>query len=154
MTTESEACEKANETAHVASEVPQADKEDSLEQQKKAEGSEAFFARFPKARAFEREIADAISNGEEPMGAYISVLEVRSDPKELLDDADFLDQHVYASERIKQHVIAEYLNAVKSRAVPKTVSGEAGNFSVSAPIKPKTLEEAARLALLLLGKEG
>lgn len=113
-----------------------------------------FFKEIPSAKAFARDIATEIVNDPDLRNdanclnlALMRVLLSKfRTPEQLMNDGQFLDEYVFGSERVKDAVIANYLDGVRRGEPPYTLHG--GGLQCVAPqIKPKTVEEAGFLFL-------
>ncbi len=69
-------------------------------------------------------------------------------PASLLEDGEFLDNHIYNNDKIKNKIIKDYLCAVKDVRSPKTISG-GGQPALTPAKKPKSFGEAGKMALEL-----
>jgi len=76
------------------------------------------------------------------------------DPKELLNDEEFLSQYVLSNDDIKKQIIEEYLQQVQEGAPPATIGSQpAGSTAMTPPKRPKNLQEAEDMALEMFKKQ-
>ncbi len=113
-----------------------------------------FFERTPSAKAFAKDIANEILSKPQLKKdkncldiALTSVLLHKfKTPEELMSDGQFLDNYVLCSDKVKDAVIAGYLNELRNNAPPMTMSS--GGLQCVAPNrKIKSIEEAGILFL-------
>lgn len=114
-----------------------------------------FLSKYPEAKNCAKEISEALmsfddgAKSEDALErAYISVLSRKKSPEELIDDEDFLSKYVYLSKKIKDKIIADYVSEMEKGA--PSVIAKGGEVFLSPPKKPRTLNEAMRLAEKLL----
>lgn len=115
----------------------------------------SFLSRYPEAKNCARDISEALTvsedsaKGEDALErAYITVLSRKKSPEELIEDEDFLKNYVYLSQKIKEKIIADYVSEMEKGA--PSVIAKGGEVFLSPPKKPRTLNEAMRLAEKLL----
>ncbi|MDR3292881.1 MAG: hypothetical protein LBT20_02115 [Clostridiales bacterium] len=70
---------------------------------------------------------------------------------ERLKSESFLERYVYGDERIKDRIIADYVEGLRSVNLPKLI-GKGGETAAAPPKRPKTLKEAGELAEKMLKK--
>lgn len=113
-----------------------------------------FFSEIPAAKAFAKDIANVlISNPhmrEEASCLNSALVMVLADkfrtPEQLMNDGQFLKDYVLSSEKVKNAVIAEYLEGVRCGMPPHTL--KSGGLQCVAPkVKPRTVEEAGIMFL-------
>lgn len=113
-----------------------------------------FFERTPSAKPFAKDIANEIISNPQLKNdrnclniALTSVLLSKfKTPEELMNDGQFLDNYVLCSDKVKDAVIAGYLNGLRNSAPPMTLSN--GGLQCVAPArKIKSIEEAGILFL-------
>lgn len=118
------------------------------------EAVDNFFEKTPSAKAFAKDIANEILSKPELKKdkncldiALTRVLIGKfKTPEELMSDGQFLDNYVLCSDRVKDAIIAKYLDEVREGQPPKTLSS--GGLQCVAPNrKPKTIEEAGAMFL-------
>jgi len=73
-----------------------------------------------------------------------------ADAKEILSDESFLNENVLNNEGITNRIIASYLEGLETGSVPRVMTGNRGSVTLSPPKIPKSLEEAKRLADVIL----
>ncbi|MDR3263477.1 MAG: hypothetical protein LBT30_04125 [Clostridiales bacterium] len=114
---------------------------------------EEFVNNNPKARAYAADITGEILRGAVSfsdenglLDAYHRVLARNyTEPEKLTENGEFMEKYVYNNAAVKDKIITEYLDGLKSVNLPKFV-GKGGDMTVLPPKKPKSLEEAGRLA--------
>lgn len=113
-----------------------------------------FFEEVPTAKAFAKDIANEIIRNphlkEQDNCLNIALERVLLDkfrtPEQLMQDGQFLKDYVFSSERVKNAIIADYLDGVREGMPPHTlISG--GMQCVAPKVKPKTIEEAGFMFL-------
>jgi len=113
-----------------------------------------FFKEIPSAKAFAKDIANEIVKNpdlrEDANCLNIALMKVLSDkfrtPEQLMNDGQFLNDYVLNSEKVRDAVIAKYLDGVRQGEPPLTIRG--GGLQCAAPkVKPKTIEEAGFMFL-------
>lgn len=74
------------------------------------------------------------------------------DTESLLNDPQFLSEHIYSNNEIKEKIIKEYLLSLKNgNQMPRFISGTTQNVSVTIPEnKPKTIKDASNILRKLL----
>ncbi len=110
-----------------------------------------FLKQNPDATAFASEIAERLVDNPELAKnecalelAYLNVLKSNfRSPDALIRDDSFLNEYVYANETIRKRILRDYIDEL-SRTTFRTVTG--GRAVVTPPHKPKTIEEASRIA--------
>lgn len=113
-----------------------------------------FFKKIPAAKAFAKDIANEIVNNpqlrEEADCLNVALTRVLIDkfrtPSQLMEDGQFLNDYVFSSEKVKNAIIAEYLDGVRQGVPPFTMQG-GGMQCVAPAVKPKTIEEAGFMFL-------
>ena len=113
-----------------------------------------FFKEVPSAKAFAKDIANEIirnpSLREDANCLNIALTRVLSDkfrtPEQLMQDGQFLNDYVFSNERVRDAIIADYLDGVRNGEPPCTLRG-GGTQCITPALKPKTVEEAGRLFL-------
>ena len=70
--------------------------------------------------------------------------------KALLVDDGFLSEHVFTDENITHKVISRYLEDLTASGRPRLLGAGKGAPALSPPKTPKSLEEAKRLAEIIL----
>jgi len=73
-----------------------------------------------------------------------------ADAKEILADESFLTDHVLTNEGISNRFITKYLEGLETGVVPRVMSSKNGSATLTPPKIPKSLEEAKRLADVIL----
>jgi len=73
-----------------------------------------------------------------------------ADAKEVLADENFITDHVLTNEVIANRFIANYLEGLENGTVPRIMSGRNGSAALTPPKVPKSLEEAKKLAEVIL----
>lgn len=68
-----------------------------------------------------------------------------NEPGKIIEDEDFLDKYVYANEHIVEKIVANYLDSLAAQKIPSTIA-RGGNSYVSSTYRPRSLDEAAKLA--------
>ncbi len=113
-----------------------------------------FFADMPSARPYAKDIANTILNNPELRQdknclnnalARVLISKIKS-PIELLEDGEFLSQHILKSENVKNLVLDQYFDGLKQTNPPKTMLG-GGQMSLSPKIQPKSISEAGEMFL-------
>ena len=113
-----------------------------------------FFKEIPSARAFAKDIANEIiknpSLREDENCLNVALMRVLTDkfrtPEQLMADGQFLNDYVFSSERVRDAIIANYLDGVRQGVPPYTLHG-GGMQCVAPKVKPKTIEEAGVMFL-------
>lgn len=74
------------------------------------------------------------------------------DTENLLNDPQFLSEHIFSNNEIKEKIIKEYLLSLKNgNQMPRFISGTTQNVSVTIPEnKPKTIKDASNILRKLL----
>ena len=112
-----------------------------------------FIRENPKARDFAEEISSeiiqdqALSLNKECLDIALNRVLARKyqSAEQLLEDNDFLSNHIFRNDSIKDKIIADYIENLSSSRPPKVIS-KRGEVSLTPPTKPKTLKEAGALA--------
>lgn len=68
-----------------------------------------------------------------------------NEPCNIINDEEFLKNYVYSNEKIINKIVCDYLDSLVSIKVPRTIS-KGGNSYVSPTYKPRTLDEAGKMA--------
>lgn len=118
-----------------------------------------FLRENPSAVPFQKEIADVIVNEKldgEPRCLELALAKViianyRS-PKDLADDGDFLESHIYGNSQIRERIIKDYLMSLSQTSAPKTI-GRGGQAALAPLKRPNSFSEAGEMTLSL-GKKG
>lgn len=113
-----------------------------------------FFSEIPAAKAFAKDIANEILKSpelkEDANCLNVALLRVLTDkfrtPEQLMDDGQFLNDYVFSSEKVRDAVIANYLDGVRRGVPPYTLHGD-GMQCVAPKVKPRTIEEAGFMFL-------
>ncbi len=63
----------------------------------------------------------------------------------MINDEEFLNNYVYSNEKIINKIVADYLDSLVSIQVPQTIA-KGGNCYVSPTYRPRTLDEAGKMA--------
>lgn len=113
-----------------------------------------FFNEIPSAKAFAKDIANEILKNpelkEDANCLNVALLRVLTDkfrtPEQLMDDGQFLNDYVFSSEKVRDAVIANYLDGVRRGVPPYTLHSD-GMQCVAPKVKPKTIEEAGFMFL-------
>ena len=66
-------------------------------------------------------------------------------PCNMINDEEFLNNYVYSNEKIINKIVADYLDSLVSIQVPQTIA-KGGNCYVSPTYRPRTLDEAGKMA--------
>ncbi|MCM1306467.1 MAG: hypothetical protein NC037_06145 [Bacteroides sp.] len=113
-----------------------------------------FFKEIPSAKAFAKDIANEIMQNpelkEDENCLNVALMRVLTDkfrtPEQLMSDGQFLNDYVFSSERVRNAIIADYLDDVRRGVPPYTLHG-GGMQCVAPKVKPKTIEEAGAMFL-------
>lgn len=113
-----------------------------------------FFKEIPSAKAFAKDIANEIiknpSLREDENCLNLALMRVLTDrfrtPEQLMADGQFLNDYVFSSEKVRDAIIANYLDGVRQGVPPYTLHG-GGMQCVAPKVKPKTIEEAGAMFL-------
>lgn len=68
-----------------------------------------------------------------------------NEPCNMINDEEFLNNYVYSNEKIINKIVADYLDSLVSIQVPQTIA-KGGNSYVSPTYRPRTLDEAGKMA--------
>ncbi len=68
-----------------------------------------------------------------------------NEPCNMINDEEFLNNFVYSNEKIINKIVADYLDSLVSIQVPQTIA-KGGNCYVSPTYRPRTLDEAGKMA--------
>ncbi len=68
-----------------------------------------------------------------------------NEPCNMINDEEFLNNYVYSNEKIINKIVADYLDSLVSIQVPQTIA-KGGNCYVSPTYRPRTLDEAGKMA--------
>ena len=111
----------------------------------------AFLILYPEAKEMAKDIANELVSSNElsckPNAlelAYITVLKKNKSPKDLMEDDEFLKNHVFVSKKVKDKIIADYVAEIEKGA--PSVIAKGGEVHIAPPIKPRTLRDAKILA--------
>lgn len=77
--------------------------------------------------------------------------DTKADFLSLVEDEEFLDSVIICNPRVKAKIIEGYLRALEGCAPAKVLGGGRGRTALQPAARPKTLEEAKKLANLLMG---
>lgn len=113
-----------------------------------------FFTETPSAKAFAKDIANEIIEHPElkrdknclSIALTRTLVNKFRTPEQLIEDGQFLNDYVLKSQRIKDAVIANYLQELRDGEPPLTLGGGGMQFATS-PKMPKTIEEAGFMFL-------
>ena len=113
-----------------------------------------FFTETPSAKAFAKDIANEIIEHPElkrdknclSIALTRTLVNKFRTPEQLIEDGQFLNDYVLKSQRVKDAVIANYLQELKDGEPPLTLGGGGMQFAAS-PRMPKTIEEAGFMFL-------
>lgn len=130
-------------------EVPIYEKENWVEKVSK------FLSENEDAKPFAKQIAESILSDEE-LAKKENALELAwakvasskyVSPQKLVEDENFINNYVLNSEKIKNIVLNEYFEKLKSTSAPKVMTSSTGGFWGSVkPKQPLTLSEAKEMA--------
>ncbi len=113
-----------------------------------------FFNEIPAAKPFAKEIAGEIlsnpelrqnANGLETALVRVLAQKFRT-PEQLMQDGQFLNDYVLRSDRVRDAIIADYIDGVREGLPPQTMH-RGGMQCVAPKVKPKTIEEAGFMFL-------
>lgn len=68
-----------------------------------------------------------------------------NEPCNMINDEEFLNNYVYSNEKIINKIVADYLDSLVSIQVQQTIA-KGGNCYVSPTYRPRTLDEAGKMA--------
>lgn len=113
-----------------------------------------FFNQIPAAKAFAKDIANEIIKNpelkEDANCLNVALVRVLADkfrtPDQLMQDGQFLNDYVFSSEKVRDAIIADYLDGVRGNMPPHTLS-RGGLQCVAPKVKPRTIEEAGFMFL-------
>lgn len=113
-----------------------------------------FFTKIPSAKAFAKDIANEIlldpSLKNDANCLDVALLRVLTDkfrtPEQLMEDGQFLNDYVFRSEKVRDAIVADYLDGVRKGSLPYTLHGD-GMQCVAPKVKPKSIEEAGFMFL-------
>ncbi|MDE6302888.1 MAG: hypothetical protein K2M36_04820, partial [Clostridia bacterium] len=113
-----------------------------------------FFNQIPAAKAFAKDIANEIIKNpelkEDANCLNVALVRVLADkfrtPEQLMQDGQFLNDYVLSSEKVRDAIIADYLDGVRGGMPPHTLS-RGGLQCVAPKVKPRTIEEAGFMFL-------
>ncbi|MEG1510246.1 MAG: hypothetical protein RR454_07355, partial [Clostridia bacterium] len=111
-----------------------------------------FLNENPDANDFSEEIAQEILDNEQLarkddclMLAYNKALKNSIiEPAKLIDDENFVNEHILGNEKILNYVLQQYFNSLSQNQPPKVIKN-GGNISITPAYKPKTIKEAGEL---------
>jgi len=117
----------------------------------------SFLNSYPVAVDFAAEIAEIIQADPELQSeqglikAYAQVLSSSyKTPVQLLQDDNFVKEHILKNEKIRTAILQDYLAALSNGTLPAVISGQhSGQLPLSPKSTPATLEEAGELAKTL-----
>lgn len=113
-----------------------------------------FFAKTPSAKAFAKDIAQklldnpSLKDSDDCLNVALNqvLLDNFRTPDEMLNDGQFLDTYVFSSKKIRDRIIADYLDDVRAITPPTTLMS--GGVNVIAPSsRPRSIQEAGELFL-------
>jgi len=113
-----------------------------------------FFNEIPSAKPFAKDMAGVLIRNPELQEdanclgiAFVRVLADKfRTPEQLIEDGQFLNEYVLNSQRVKDAVIAQYLQDIRSDIPPRTMR-DGGLQCVAPGVKPKTIQEAGFMFL-------
>lgn len=114
-----------------------------------------FFSSHPEAKEYATEISKVLESDEKIacsenslQSALTKVLAEKYVPySSLIKDEKFLDSYVYSNNEISEKIINNYLQNIEDKRAMPLVSSVSGSGTFASPIKkPKTLDDAGRMA--------
>lgn len=116
-----------------------------------------FMQKYPSAARHAHEIAKELAKDRELATqsdcleqAYFRVLRAADRPyEELAADDGFLEKYVYASERVRERIIEDYLREKIEMRVPPTIAAS-GRTHLTPPSRPKSIREAGGIVKNML----
>ncbi len=119
------------------------------------ESLKEFLSIYPEASSYATQISNILlSDGDcakkdnALYHAYIKALSLNKTPAELIESEEFLTEYVYPCQKIRDQIISDYVSEIEKSA--PSVIKKGGEVFLSPPKKPRTLNEAMRLAEKLL----
>ncbi len=112
----------------------------------------SFLDENPEAKKFSKEISEYIlsnpelKNNEKVLELAWSKIAMQNykEPKNLIDDKDFLNNYIFNNENIKKQILENYLKNVKSS--PMVISGSDGVMPSSKEVyRPSNLKDAKKI---------
>ncbi len=95
------------------------------------------------------QFADELKNVSDVSGISLKLAELLAgkinEPCNIINDEDFLNNYVYQNEGIINKIVSDYLDSLVSIKIPQTIS-KGGNSYVSPTYRPRTLNEAGKMA--------
>ena len=116
-----------------------------------------FISIYPLARRYAGKIGkillDEPSLATNEEGLSLALLKILAQeyktPEDMVQDDDFLDGFVYTNERIRQKIIADYIESLADMNSP-TIMARGGEVFVTPAKKPRTIREASAMAYKML----
>lgn len=113
-----------------------------------------FFETNPSAIEFADEISSVLENDKVIASSDNSLLlaltKVKADKfrpdEEIIKDEQFLNKYVLSNPLVKEKIIENYLSGILSNHSAPLISNESGVFTSAPKEKPKTLQEARKIA--------
>jgi predicted nuclease with TOPRIM domain len=81
--------------------------------------------------------------------SFLDKARIETEAKSALSDEVFLTENVFKNEEISQKIISKYLEGLSSNPAPNLL-GSKGAAPLTPPKRPKSLEEAKKLAEVIL----
>ena len=116
-----------------------------------------FISIYPLARTYAGKIGKilldepSLANNEE--GLSLALLRILAKeyktPELLVEDEDFLNGYVYTNDKIRNYIIAEYLESLEGMT-PPIIMARGGEVFVTPAKKPRTIREASDMAYKML----
>jgi len=95
------------------------------------------------------QFADELKNVGDVSGISLKLAELLAgkinEPCNIINDENFLNNYVYQNEGIINKIVSDYLDSLVSIKIPQTIS-KGGNSYVSPTYRPRTLNEAGKMA--------
>ncbi len=95
------------------------------------------------------QFADELKNVGDVSGISLKLAELLAgkinEPCNIINDENFLNNYVYQNEGIINKIVSDYLDSLVSIKIPQTIS-KGGNSYVSPTYRPRTLDEAGKMA--------
>lgn len=117
-----------------------------------------FMEKTPEAQPFTAEIAKVILENkldENPNCLELALSQVLLSnykaPSSLTEDEEFLNEHVYKNEKIRDKIIKDYLCGITQSRAVKTI-GVGGQPAMSPQSRPKTIGEAGKMVIQMAGR--
>lgn len=121
---------------------------------------DTFLSKNPDAKQFAKEISQFLIENQDVAKspncleyAYLIVKQKhQASPENLLNDQNYVKEHILTNQHIKDEIIKEYLSSLTAgKQMPRFISGTTQNISVTKPEnKPKTIKEASMMLKKLL----